>query len=132
MSTPTRKCRYCKGPVVGRKGKIFCSIECKSIYHYRLRAATFDTATPIDKILHRNRSILLEIMGKNKSQKKVDKIELDRKKFNYSYFTHSYTNSKGKVYFYLYDFAWMAFSDQEVLVIRKRFPAKDKPAFPTP
>jgi hypothetical protein len=58
-------------------------------------------------------------MGKNSQQKKVDRLELEKKKFRFNYFTRSYTNNRGKTYYYVYDFAWMDFSSQEVLIIRK-------------
>ncbi len=74
----------------------------------------------IDRILHRNRSILFELMGENSKQRKMPRKILDKKKFNFKYHTHSYTNSRGKKYHYIYDFGWMEFSDQEVLIIRKK------------
>ena len=36
------------------------------------------------------------------------------------YITHYYKNSQGKTYNYVYDFAWMEFSDNEILIVRKR------------
>jgi len=75
-------------------------------------------------MLHRNRSILLEVVGKNKAQRKVDRLLLERKKFNFNYFTGQYLNSKGKVFHLIYDFAWMelrrpAETSSEVLIIRR-------------
>ncbi len=114
----TRKCKICSNPIVGRTDKIFCSVKCKNYYHTNLRKATNKATEKIDKILHRNRSILLEIMGKNKTQIKINRLILERKKFNFLYHTHLYVNSKGKTYYYVYDFAWMSFSDDEVLIKR--------------
>ncbi|MGB5464089.1 MAG: hypothetical protein WBM92_12035, partial [Aureibaculum sp.] len=65
------KCKVCKKNLKGRKDKIFCSIECKNYYHTNLRRVTDAAAKELDKILHRNRSILLELLGKNTMQKKV-------------------------------------------------------------
>jgi len=114
-----KTCKICKKPIKGRTDKIFCSLACKNYYHTNLRRATAIAVKEIDKILHRNRSILLEIMGKNKTQKMIDKQILDKKKFNYTYHTHFYVNSKGKTYYYLYDFAWMQFSDDKIMITRK-------------
>lgn len=116
---PSRKCKLCKSSFVGRSDKIFCSIDCKNEYHVRLRQVTAKVVRETDKILHRNRSILLEIMGKNKMQKKVDRLVLEKKKFRYNYYTSSSINSKNKTYYHVYDFSWMSFSDQEILIIRK-------------
>lgn len=114
-----RLCRLCKSPFQGRSDKIFCSASCKARYHARLNQVTNVAAAKIDKILHRNRSILLEILGKNKSYKKVDRSLLDVKKFNWQYITHYHINTKNKFIHYVYDFSWMIFSDQEVVIQRK-------------
>lgn len=115
-----KQCKICKTKIVGRSDKIFCSIKCKSFYHQKLSSVTNDATKRIDTILHRNRSILLEIMGKNKHQIKINKILLDKKKFNYSYVTGYYLNSKNKMYNYVYDFSWMIFSENIVHIYRRK------------
>lgn len=112
-------CKLCKTPFKGRTDKIFCSLACKNEYHVRLRRATAKAVRETDKILHRNRSILLEVMGKNNRQKKVARLILDKKKFNFNYGTGYYINSKNKRYHLVYDFSWMVFSDSEILIIRR-------------
>ncbi|NNF33368.1 MAG: hypothetical protein HKN68_04630 [Saprospiraceae bacterium] len=114
-----KTCKLCKHPFAGRSDKVFCTVKCKSTYHQKLNIATRNTTRNIDKILHRNRSILLEIMGKNAYQKKVPKFILDKKKFNYSYCTGIHINKHNKMYHNVYDFAWMDFSSGEVLIIRR-------------
>ena len=114
------KCKICKKLIVGRADKMFCSITCKNYYHINLRSATDIQTLEIDRILHRNRSILLEIIGKNGIQKKVARLVLDKKKFQFKYLTHFHVNSKGKTFHYNYDLAWMEFSDDEILIVRKR------------
>ena len=113
-------CRMCKGEVKGRSDKIFCSAKCKAYYHKRLKEVNALATQRIDAILHRNRAILLEIMGKNINQKKVSRKMLDDKKFNFNYITNHHTNVRGKLVSYVYDFSWIIFSDQEVLIKRIR------------
>ena len=120
IESDMRKCKLCGTGIKGRQGKVFCSVKCKSSYHYQLRAVTDLATDAIDKILHRNRSILLEILGKNSSQKKVDRKILDRKKFNFNYMTSFYRNSKNKLYHIVYDFAWMEFTDGEILIVKRK------------
>jgi len=115
-----KHCKICKKELKGRKDKLFCSLACKNYYHVNLRRITHKLAIDIDRILHRNRSILLEILGKNAIQKKVSRIILAKRKFNFKYLTHFNINSKGKMYHYVYDIAWMEFSDDEVLIIRRK------------
>src|SRR5690554_2601598 len=114
-----RKCKICKKVLVGRSDKVFCSVECKNYYHRRLREVTNKAAFEIDLFLKRNRSILQELLGKDKRQIKVYRNVLEKKNFRFKYHTHTHTNSKGKVFHYIYDLAWMDFSDDEVLIVRK-------------
>lgn len=112
-------CKMYKTQMKGRSDKLFCSSDCKNEYHIKLRKVINLATLNTDRILHRNRSILLELMGKNLKQKKVKREMLDKKKFNFHYVTGYYTNSKGKMYDYINDFAWMIFSDREILIIRR-------------
>jgi hypothetical protein len=114
------KCKICNNLVKGRSDKKFCSQRCKNYYHINLRKVTAIAVKDIDIILHRNRSILLEVLGKNLLQKKVPRILLEKKKFNFKYTTHWHINSKNKTFFWVYDFGWMSFSDDEILLVRKR------------
>jgi len=121
----TKKCKICKTRLRGRSDKLFCSLKCKSFYHRSLRSVTEDAAIPIVNILYRNRSILLEILGKNTFYKKVDRSRLDRKKFNFHYVTQYHLNSKNKMVNYVFDYSWTIFSDQEVLIKRARPPKNE-------
>jgi len=114
------KCKICNNEISGRSDKMFCSIKCKNYYHVNLRKATAIAVKEIDKKLHRNRSILLEIMGKHKTQIKIPRIELEKRKFSFKYHTHFSINSAQKTYYYVYDFAWMEFSDDELLIVRRK------------
>lgn len=114
------KCKICNNRIYGRTDKIFCSVRCKNYYHTNLRRVTNIAVADIDIILHRNRAILLEIMGKSKTQLKINRLVLEKKKFRYKYHTHFHINSRGKMYYHLYDFAWVEFSDDEILIVRKR------------
>lgn len=114
-----RKCKICKTILKGRIDQQFCSVKCKNFYHINLRKVTKENALGIDRHLHRNRSILLEIMGKKDVKKKVPRILLEEKKFHFTYITHYLVNSQGKTWHYVYDFAYMTFSDNEILIVRK-------------
>lgn len=119
MLRTSRQCRVCGSQLAGRRDKIFCSTACKNEYHVSLRKATAEAVQHTDKILHRNRSVLVEIMDGNTSQRKVQRAELDKKKFNYKYITGYSVNSRGKTYHHVYDFSWMEFSNQEILIVKR-------------
>lgn len=114
-----RKCKICQRPLKGRADKIYCSTACKNHYHKHLRYATKQAAIEINGYLKRNYAILLELLGNNKSQVKVYRNVLERKKFRFKYHTHFHINSHQKTFHYIYDLAWMEFSDDEVLIVRK-------------
>lgn len=113
-------CKICKSSFRGRKDKVFCSVGCKSSYHLQLKEVTIKATGRIDKILHRNRTILLEILGKKIMQTKVDRALLDQKKFNWHYHTHYHLNIQGKMVYNVYDFSWILFSNQEVLIKKSK------------
>ncbi len=114
-----QKCKMCDKILHGRSDKIFCSVGCKNQYHKHLRHATKQSAFQIDEYLKRNHAILLELIGKNKTQIKVYRNLLEQKKFRFKYHTHFHTNSKNKIFYYIYDLAWMEFSDDEILIVKK-------------
>jgi hypothetical protein len=114
------KCKVCDKEFTGRQDKLFCSIKCKNDYHVTLRAITKQAAYPLDRILHRNRAILLEIMGPRTNKKIIMRSELVKKKFQFKYLTHFNVNTNEKMYHHVYDFAWMEFSDDEIMVVRQR------------
>lgn len=115
-----RKCKICKEKLTGRLGQVFCSVKCKNYYHKKLRYTSVKAAIRVNEYLKRNHGILLEIIGKNQTQIKVYRNILSDKKFRFKYHTHTHINSRGKVFHYIYDLAWMEFSDDEILIIRKR------------
>lgn len=107
--------------MLGRSDKKFCSVKCKNDYNYRMRKATKSATAQIDAILHRNREILEQLMSSQTKKKlMIDRLELERWGFNFNYITGIYKNSQGKLYHYVYDYAWMAFSKQEVMIVKKR------------
>jgi len=115
-----RICKICNATFSGRSNKVFCSVACKNYYHKHLRYASFKSAIRINEYLKRNHGILLEMLGKNKAQIKIYRNLLEDKRFRFKYHTHTHINSRGKTMRYIYDLGWMDFSDDEVLIVRKR------------
>jgi len=114
-------CKECEIIFLGRSDKKFCSTTCKNKFNYRLKKETKDVAKVIDGILHRNRIILKSLMENERNIKlKIDRIILEKMNFNFNYFTGTYKNSSNKLYHYVYDFAWMEFSTQEILIIKQK------------
>ena len=115
-----KKCENCDTEFRGRSDKRFCSTACKNNFNYQLRKHTKDITKDIDKILHRNRIILDTIMGEKRKKMKMDRLELEKMGFSFKYITGIYKNRENKLYHYVYDFAWMEFSTQEILIVKKK------------
>ena len=113
-----KKCKVCYKEIVGRRDKIFCSVKCKNYYHHELRKNNDKAVKEINKILNRNYGILFEIFGSNIRQITIDRTILENYKFNFTYHTHCRYNSKGKLYQYVYNFAWMEFSNDKIMILK--------------
>ncbi|MCC7245487.1 MAG: hypothetical protein IT269_07405 [Saprospiraceae bacterium] len=114
-----KQCEHCSKEIQGRSDKRFCSLDCKNKSAAVRRADTRDAVVEVDKWLHRNREILLTLMG-NSNKEQFDRALLTRTGFKYEYHTGTYLNKEGKMYRLVYDFAWMEFSDQKILIVRKK------------
>jgi hypothetical protein len=82
------------------------------------KARTKSDVKIIDQFLHRNRIILSTLMGDSRKEM-FDKMILLKAKFRFEFHTGHYLNKEGKTYWLVYDYAWMEFSDQKILVVKK-------------
>lgn len=112
-------CQQCTASFKGRSDKKFCSIACKNAWHTQHRIATRNAVAEIDGYLHRNREILATLTG-NASTIELDRLVLTRTGFKYEFHTGTYLSKEGKMYRIVYDYAWMDFSDQKILIVRKK------------
>lgn len=113
-----KHCLHCGVEFTGRTDKRFCSVSCKNHYNFQKRKDTKDEVKEIDGYLHRNREILATLMGESKKEM-FDRIVLERAKFRFDYHTGIHLNKEGKTYHLVYDYAWMDFTNQSVLIVRK-------------
>lgn len=111
-------CENCKEAFIGRTDKRFCSTKCKNDFNNALRKNTKEITKEVDAYLHRNREILATLMGEAKKET-FDKLVLTRTGFKYEYLTGIYTNKEGKLYKLIYDYAYMEFAEQKILVVKK-------------
>ena len=114
----SKECFQCGKPLHGRSDKKFCDAVCKNTFNFALRRGTRNDVKEVDGYLHRNREILAILMGHSKKEM-FDRAVLARAKFKWEYMTGLYRNKEGKLYHIIYDYAWMEFSSQQVLVVRK-------------
>jgi hypothetical protein len=114
-----KTCLQCGRDMRGRSDKKFCSLNCKNLHHIETRQQIKNVVAETDAYLHRNRTILFTLMGS--SNKEIfDKLVLDRTGFRWEFHTGTYLNKEGKMYRIVYDFAWLDFSDQKILIVKKK------------
>ena len=113
------ECISCGKTFVGRTDKKYCSLKCKNTFNYNRKSKTKSATQTIDAVLHKNREILEVIMGPKRKKMYIEKTELTQMGFQSEYVTGFYTNSQDKLYRYVYDFAWMEFTGEKIMVVRK-------------
>ncbi len=114
-----RACLNCGIKLQGRADKKYCSLSCKNAFNATQRRQTRSVTRDVDRILHRNHEILQTIMGEKRKKMMIARLELTKMGFHFDYLTGIYTNRQGKTYHNVYDFAWMEFSNQEILIIKR-------------
>ncbi|MSP68992.1 MAG: DUF2116 family Zn-ribbon domain-containing protein [Bacteroidetes bacterium] len=113
-----RKCIDCGDSINGRADKKFCSDQCRNSYNNRLNSTDTNFMRNVNNILRKNRRILGTLTPNGKSSIHKDKI-LDLG-FNFSYFTHTYTTRKGAVYFFCYEFGYLAIGNDFLSLVHRK------------
>jgi len=120
-------CLSCHKPVKGRSDKKFCNDYCRNNYNNNLKASTNNLVRNINNTLGKNRRILESLMKHDEEMVKTTKEKLLQKGFQFKFFTHTYTNKKGTVYFFCYDLGYLPLDhDWYLLVKRKEHEEKSK------
>lgn len=115
-----RQCLECGEPIVGRVDKKFCSDLCRNAYNNLRNRDKTNLMRRINGILRKNRSILEAYNPDGKS--KVEKAQLLRQGFDFTYYTNVYTTKAGKQYFFCYEQGYLPIeNDYFALVIKKEY-----------
>jgi hypothetical protein len=72
----------------------------------------------IDHRLRRNRRILQNVLD-TKRATRTEVSQLSNKGFAFPYCTHIYTNQKGEVYHFCYEYGYLELANGRVQIIRK-------------
>lgn len=112
-----RFCAECQEALKGRKDQKFCGDYCRNSYNNRLNEDANAKVRRINRILRKNRRIMLQLMELKKSTLHVtDLAELG---FNFHYYTNIYTTQKGSVYTFCYDYGYLKLRDDAYRLIEK-------------
>ncbi|QNL49971.1 hypothetical protein H8S90_25350 [Olivibacter sp. SDN3] len=108
-------CLDCKRTLIGRSDKKFCNDACRSNYNNKRNYIQHRHIRSVNSILKKNRNILAALNPYGK--KVVAKEKLLENGFNFHYFTNLLETSKGRVYFFCYEYGYLIIDDQEVLLV---------------
>ena len=113
-------CLDCGKPVKGRTDKKFCDDYCRNNYNNQLKSNTINLVRNINNALGKNRRILESFFAMDEEMAKTTKDKLLGKGFLFKYFTHTYTNKKGNVYFFCYDTGYLPLENDWYLIVKRK------------
>jgi hypothetical protein len=118
--TETRKCIACGKTVKGRSDKKFCDDYCRNNYNNQLKAGDNNLVRNINNALGKNRRILENLLTGGEEMTKTNKEKLQRLGFRFKYITHTYTNKKGNIYFFCYEYGYLPLEGEWYLVVKRK------------
>jgi hypothetical protein len=120
MEALTRNCRSCGKPLKGRTDKKYCDDYCRSIHNNSLHAEASVMVRHVNSILKKNRRMLQEIIPTGEELGKCPRDKLAGSGFNFRFFTHQYTNKKGNIYHFVYEYGYLPLEGNWILVVRRK------------
>ena len=114
-----RECLACGKTIHGRADKKFCNDYCRNAHNNNLKTATSPLVRNINNALLKNRRILEAAIGAEDMQK-VLKEKLLQQGFQFKFITHTYTNKKGNVYFFCYEYGYLPLENGWLLLVKRK------------
>ena len=118
QSPPTKTCMLCGKTVRGRSDKKFCDDYCRNAFNNQLKADNNNYIRHINNLLRKNRRILEAQLPPDVETARIKKDRLQQLGFVFTFITHTYTNKKGNVYLFCYDFGYLALENDWYLVVK--------------
>ena len=115
-----RSCLACNKSVRGRTDKKFCDDYCRNAFNNQLKADSNNMVRNINNALRKNRRILEELLPANEKMIKIKQEKLLQQGFLFKYFTHIYTNQKGNVYHFCYEYGYLHLDNNWCLVVKRK------------
>ena len=113
-------CIACSKPVKGRADKKFCDDYCRNAFNNQLKADSSKLVTNINNALKKNRRILESLLPDTEETAKANKEKLLGKGFSFKYLTHTYTNKKGNIYFFCYEYGYLPLENDWYLIVKRK------------
>src|SRR5215203_3510272 len=115
-ATVSRSCIFCGNKISGRTDKKFCNDYCRNAYNNQLKSVNSLVVRNINNALLKNRRILETVLGAEKMVRQP-KEKLLNQGFSFKYSTHNYTNQKGNVYFFCYEYGYLPLEHDWFLIV---------------
>jgi hypothetical protein len=120
MESDEKTCLQCGKKLKGRTDKKFCDDLCRNSYNNRLNSDSNTYVRNINHILRKNRRLLEEALSPSEEMVKLPKHRLVDRGFQFKFFTHTYTNKKGNMYYFCYEYGYLLLEGEWVLVVKKK------------
>ncbi|MEO7306229.1 MAG: hypothetical protein ABIR78_04665 [Ferruginibacter sp.] len=112
-------CGLCEKPLKGRSDKKFCDDYCRAAYNNELKSASNNYIRNVNNALGKNRRILENLLPAGEQMAKTNQDKLLRAGFQFRYITHTYTNSKGKLYQFCYEYGYLPLENNWFLIVKR-------------
>jgi len=118
MLQGNQHCIDCGAPLTGRSDKRFCDDYCRNHYNNKMKSGSNNLIRNINNALKKNRNVLSSFLNEEDDTIKVSREKLLESGFLFKYGTHTYTNKKGNVYIYCYDYGYLKLDNDIILIVR--------------
>ena len=115
-----KNCLTCNKSIKGRTDKKFCDDYCRNAYNNQLKAEGNNTMRNINNALRKNRRILEELLPEKEKMTKINREKLLQQGFQFKYLTHTYSNQKGNIYYFCYEYGYLALENNWYLVVKRK------------
>ena len=122
METSEKKCIECNKTLKGRVDKKFCDDYCRNSYNNKLNSDTNAYVRNINNTLRKNRRILEDTLPATEEMAKITRTKMIEKGFLFKYFTHTYSNKKGNIYYFCYEYGYLFLEGDWILVVKRKEP----------
>jgi len=110
-------CLACGAPLVGRNDKRFCDDACRSGYHNREERAQNGFILHINKILKRNRKILIDYYNRNMQEVPMEKLQENG--FLFGFCTSVELKRRKERIRYCYEYGYKVKSKKSIQIIKQ-------------
>lgn len=118
MNPLVRSCVQCGKQIRGRMDKKFCNDYCRNVFNNRRNSDQNNYIRNINNTLRKNRRILESLLPSAGGIAKTSRSKLLESGFNFQFHTHHYTNKKGDVYYFCYEYGFLYLENDWCLLVK--------------